>query len=105
MDRRGHGLYDVMNGIGAHEIVVETPQHIDNIADLPVEQISDVFAVYQERLADLEKDQRFKYVLAFKNYGWSAGGGQNKTLPLAVDRHPHYPKAGKRRINRLQAVL
>jgi len=59
LDRRGHGLYDVMNGIGAHEIVVETPQHIDNIADLPVEQISDVFAVYQERLADLEKEQRF----------------------------------------------
>jgi len=95
LDRRGHGLYDVMNGIGAHEIVVETPQHIDNIADLPVEQISDVFAVYQERLADLEKDQRFKYVLAFKNYGWSAGGGRTKHSRSQLIATPTTPKRVK----------
>ena len=91
LDRRGHGLYDIMNGIGAHEMVVETPLHIDNIADLPAEQIADVFGVYIERSIDLEKDSRFKYVLAFKNYGWSAGGGKGKTFPFPVDCHSHYP--------------
>ncbi|HCD37813.1 MAG TPA: galactose-1-phosphate uridylyltransferase [Candidatus Omnitrophica bacterium] len=77
-DRRGHGLYDVMNSIGAHEVIVETPQHIDNIADLATEQIASVFYAYRERMMDLEKDQRFKYVLVFKNHGWSAGGGKEK---------------------------
>jgi len=34
IDRRGKGMYDLMHGIGAHEVIVETPQHIDNMADL-----------------------------------------------------------------------
>lgn len=78
LDRRGHGLYDVMNGIGAHEVIVETPQHITNIADLSPEQIANVFYTYRERMIDLEKDTRFKYVLVFKNHGWQAGGGKEK---------------------------
>jgi len=27
LDREGEGLFDKMNGIGAHEVVIETPQH------------------------------------------------------------------------------
>jgi UDPglucose--hexose-1-phosphate uridylyltransferase len=78
LDRRGQGMYDIMNGVGAHEVVVETPQHIGNISDLPPEQIADVLSTYRERLIDLEKDPRFKYVLIFKNYGWTAGSGRIK---------------------------
>jgi UDPglucose--hexose-1-phosphate uridylyltransferase len=65
-----------MNGIGAHEIVIETNQHIANMADLSEEQISRVMTCYIDRIRDLEKDERFKYVLVFKNYGWTAGGGR-----------------------------
>ena len=56
LGRRGQGIYDMMNGIGAHEVVIETPKHINNIADLPLEQIDRVFSVYINRLIDLSKD-------------------------------------------------
>ena len=78
LDRRGKGLYDMMNGIGAHEIVIETNQHIGNMADLSEEQVSKIITCYIDRIVDLEKDKRFKYVLVFKNHGWIAGGGRVK---------------------------
>lgn len=95
LDRRGHGMYDIMNGIGAHEIVIETPQHISNISDLPAEQIFDVLTVYRERLIDLEKDSRFKYVLIFKNYGWVAGSGRLKHSRSQLIATPVTPKRVK----------
>lgn len=95
LDRRGHGLYDVMNGIGAHEVIIETPQHINNIADLTPEQISDVLVSYRERILDLEKDPRFKYVLLFKNHGWSAGGGRIKHSRTQLIATPATPKRVK----------
>lgn len=95
LDRRGQGLYDVMNGIGAHEMVIETPNHVANIADLSLEQIAEVFTAYRERIMDLEKDQRFKYVLAFKNYGWSAGGGRTRHARSQLIATPVTPKRVK----------
>ena len=74
LDRRGNGVYDVMNGVGAHEIVIETNQHIANMADLSEDQITRVLNCYSDRILDLEKDSRLKYVLVFKNYGKGSGG-------------------------------
>lgn len=76
LNRRGKGLYDAMDAVGAHEIVVETPEHIANMADLTLTQIELTFEAYIHRIHDLERDPRFKYVMAFKNYGWSAGGSK-----------------------------
>ena len=76
IERHGRGIYDVINGIGAHEIIVETPQHIYNMADLPEEQITDSITAYVERIKDLGRDPRFKYALLFKNYGLAAGSGK-----------------------------
>lgn len=95
LERRGKGVYDVMNGIGAHEVVIETNQHIQNMADLADQQISKVFSCYIERLQDLEKDKRFKYVLIFKNYGWSAGGGRIKHSRSQLIATPVNPKRVK----------
>ncbi len=74
LDRRGNGVYDVMNGVGAHEIIIETNRHIANMADLSEEQILRVLNCYSDRIVDLEKDTRLKYVLVFKNYGIEPGG-------------------------------
>jgi UDPglucose--hexose-1-phosphate uridylyltransferase len=95
LDRQGKGLYDLMNGVGAHEIVVETNQHISNMADLTEEQITSVITCYSDRITDLEKDQRFKYVLVFKNYGFSAGGGRVKHARSQVIATPINPKRVK----------
>ncbi len=75
LNRRAKGMYDLMDGIGAHEVIVETPQHISNAADLSVEQIHAALQAAMARIADLERDPRFRYVLWFKNYGSSAGSG------------------------------
>ena len=84
-----------MNGIGAHEIIIETNQHIANIADLSEEQISKVLTCYIDRMKDLEKDERFKYVLVFKNYGWIAGGGRVKHSRSQLIATPVNPKRVK----------
>lgn len=95
LERRGEGIYDMMNGIGAHEVVIETPQHINNIADLDVEQLCRVFGIYISRIVDLGNDKRFKYVLVFKNHGWAAGGGRIKHSRSQLVATPVTPKRVK----------
>ncbi|HEY2956404.1 MAG TPA: galactose-1-phosphate uridylyltransferase [Candidatus Eisenbacteria bacterium] len=73
LDRRGEGLYDKMNGVGAHEVVIETPDHDMEFADLPVEHIEQILNAYRERALDLHRDKRLRYVLIFKNHGARAG--------------------------------
>ena len=73
LDKEGLGLYDKMNGIGAHEVIVETPHHGETLWDMPVENIQDVFVAYRERMFDLARDKRFKYIMVFKNHGSIAG--------------------------------
>lgn len=95
LDRRGKGMYDMMNAIGAHEIVIETNQHVANMADLSEEQITNVITCYINRIVDLEKDKRFKYVLAFKNHGWIAGAGRIKHSRSQLIATPVNPKRVK----------
>ncbi|OGX38493.1 MAG: galactose-1-phosphate uridylyltransferase [Omnitrophica WOR_2 bacterium RIFCSPHIGHO2_02_FULL_68_15] len=71
--RKGRGIYDLMPGVGAHELIIETPQHVANLADVPEQQIEQVIGAYVSRLTDLERDARFKYALLYKNYGRAAG--------------------------------
>jgi UDPglucose--hexose-1-phosphate uridylyltransferase len=66
--RRGGG-----SGYGAHEVVIECPQHEASLAALSNEQIRDVFRVYRDRLAALRADPRLAYVQVFKNHGAAAG--------------------------------
>ncbi|MCI0515567.1 galactose-1-phosphate uridylyltransferase [candidate division KSB1 bacterium] len=66
-------FYETLNGIGAHEVVIETPDHSQQLVDLPLEHIRDLLGVYQERIFDLQRDQRFQYILVFKNSGYLAG--------------------------------
>ncbi len=76
LNRRAKGMYDVMDGVGAHEVIVETPQHIAHTADLPLEQIHLSLQATMQRIADLERDPRLRYALWFKNYGSVAGAGR-----------------------------
>jgi UDPglucose--hexose-1-phosphate uridylyltransferase len=69
-----------MNGIGAHEVIIETPIHDLDMADMTIEQLERVIWMYRERLQDLMRDGRLKYVLIFKNHGTAAGASLS---------HPH----------------
>jgi len=73
LEKRGDGIYDLMNGVGAHEVIIECPQHETNIGRLPVENIREVLWMYRDRLVDLKKDPRLVHGLIFKNKGAPAG--------------------------------
>ncbi len=73
LNREGEGIYDKMNGIGAHEVVIETPRHHETLATMPLKGVAHVLTAYRDRIADLKNDQRLRYVLVFKNHGVAAG--------------------------------
>jgi UDPglucose--hexose-1-phosphate uridylyltransferase len=73
LDRQAEGIYDRMNGMGAHEVIIETPQHEHTFATMPLKRIEDVLYAYRDRVTDLRNDTRLKYALVFKNHGEAAG--------------------------------
>jgi UDPglucose--hexose-1-phosphate uridylyltransferase len=72
-DKRGEGLYDLMRGIGAHEVVIESPDHEADPTTYTAEQMTRVIQAYRDRMMDLLRDGRFRYVMAYKNHGAPAG--------------------------------
>ena len=80
LDRKGEGMYDKMRGIGAHEVIIENPDHLATISQLPEQKVEEILWAFRDRILDLKKDRRFRYILIFKNHGAAAG---------ATLEHPH----------------
>jgi UDPglucose--hexose-1-phosphate uridylyltransferase len=78
-NKHGEGIYDRMNGIGAHEVIIECPFHEITMANLSEENIREVLWVYRDRLVDLKKDPRLVYGMVFKNVGAAAGASLDHT--------------------------
>ncbi len=79
MGRVGEGMYDRMNGIGAHEVLIESPDHETELDALPPERIEACFWAFKQRFVDLKRDTRFRYILIFKNHGEAAGASLEHT--------------------------
>jgi len=73
LDSRGVGMYDMMNGLGAHEVIIECPRHGVSPTQYPAEHFAEVFRCYKERLLDLRRDKRLVFGMLFKNVGQRAG--------------------------------
>lgn len=92
LDKRGHGIYDLMNGVGAHEVIIETPDHTKSLSELPFSHFHEVILSYRLRMADLRNDPRLLYVIIFKNHGRAAGASLEHThsqliaLPIVPKR-------------------
>ncbi|MFC2106452.1 DUF4931 domain-containing protein, partial [Candidatus Bipolaricaulota bacterium] len=67
------GIYDRMNGVGAHEVVIETPEHCSEIPDLPEAQVVRIVETYIHRIKSLMDNPRLRHVQLFKNHGKEAG--------------------------------
>jgi UDPglucose--hexose-1-phosphate uridylyltransferase len=76
----GIGLLDWMTGVGAHEVVIESPSHDFNFALAPPEHMVLIFNAFIQRLQDLRGDVRFRHVIVFRNHGTTAGASLS---------HPH----------------
>ena len=73
LNREGDGVYDKMSGVGAHEVIIESPNHKDTLSSITPAQLEEVFWSYRDRIIDLKKDMRLRYILIFKNHGEAAG--------------------------------
>ncbi len=71
--RAEEGLFDKMDGIGAHEVVIESPDHDTELEFLSGADIENCLLAFRQRFLELKKDRRFKYILIFKNHGEAAG--------------------------------
>jgi UDPglucose--hexose-1-phosphate uridylyltransferase len=102
INRRGLGVYDLCNGVGAHEVIIETPDHKRQMADLSLEEIGAVIQAFKLRSLDLRGDGRLKYTLIFKNFGLSAGAtlehahSQLIALPIVPKRVQEEVKGAER---------
>jgi UDPglucose--hexose-1-phosphate uridylyltransferase len=73
----GDGVYDKMHNFGAHEIIIENPRHGISLSSLEENKITQIVSVYRDRISDLKKDSRLRYILIFKNHGAEAGSHIN----------------------------
>jgi len=73
LDRQGEGIFDRMNGIGAHEVFIESPKHEDTLASMSDAAVEQVLWAFRDRIQDLKRDRRFRSIIVFKNHGAAAG--------------------------------
>jgi UDPglucose--hexose-1-phosphate uridylyltransferase len=91
LEREGEGMFDRMNGVGAHEVIIETPEHAKTLATMSEGEIERVLYAFRDRIQDLKRDRRFRYILIFKNHGPAAGATLEHThsqliaLPIVPD--------------------
>ncbi len=91
LDREGDGIFDKMNGVGAHEVIIECPDHNVTLSTMPLKSVEGVLWAFHNRITDLKKDVRFRYVLVFKNEGDEAGSSLEHTHSqlIALPIVPH----------------
>jgi len=105
LNREGEGLYDKMEGIGAHEVIIETPDHSKTLSELSEKEIADVLHAFRDRILDLKRDIRLRYILLFKNHGTAAGAtmehshSQLIALPVVPKRVIEEMEGSKRYYN------
>lgn len=71
--KRKSGIYESREGLGVHEVIIESPDHVVNMGTLSVEQFTEILLAYRERMRKLQTDPRWRYLLIYKNQGARAG--------------------------------
>jgi len=85
------GMFESRPGLGAHEIIIDTPCHDCRLGDLESLQIGEWLSTISMRIADLRKDKRLIHISVFKNHGENAGATQPHphTQIIALPVEPH----------------
>ena len=102
LKRRADGMYDKMDGIGAHEIIIETPDHFAKPVNVKANYYEPVYKAAIERINDLRNDSRLEYILFFKNYGIAANAliehpySQLIAMPIVPNRVKEEIEGGKK---------
>src|SRR6476620_11410558 len=70
--RHPDGFYDHMDGVGAHEVVVESPGP-EALQELALPDVEKVISTWKVRMLDLMRDDRLRSFSVVKNVGRPAG--------------------------------
>lgn len=83
--RTADGIYEMIQGCGAHEVIIETTAHDAELVDLPTQSFAEVMSTYRSRIMKHKADPRIEFIMIFKNRGLLAG---------ASLEHPHTQLVG-----------
>ncbi len=92
----GIDLYLRRELTGGHEVIIESPHHIQSLSQLERGPVGLVFRAYRDRLAYWRRERNSCYAVVFKNVGYDAGASLAHThsqliatdiLPTEVSRH------------------
>jgi UDPglucose--hexose-1-phosphate uridylyltransferase len=67
------GIYNSCNGLGSHEVVIETPEHNVEFHNYTDNQIELILSMLKNRYNELAQDRRIKYIYIYKNRGLFGG--------------------------------
>lgn len=100
-----NGVYSSYNGLGKHEVVVETPQHETDLPEYSLDNIELILNMLKDRYDQLMQDERIKYIHIYKNQGLFAGASLGHShsqivgLPILPDENKgidkYYNKTGR----------
>ncbi|MGS0746512.1 galactose-1-phosphate uridylyltransferase [Syntrophomonas erecta subsp. sporosyntropha] len=101
------GVFTRSNGLGQHEVIVETPQHGIEFHRFPVSRFELVYRMMQLRYNTLAKDQRLKYIQIYKNRGLFAGASleHSHSQIIALPMVPAHQQGVPRYYRENQACL
>lgn len=103
------GLFEHWDGFGAHEIIIDTPEHYTSMTQWDEAVLKQWLRTLGARVSDLRRDHRISYISLFKNEGALAGSTQEHShtqligLPLIpklekeryLRNHEHFKSTGK----------
>jgi UDPglucose--hexose-1-phosphate uridylyltransferase len=72
-DPTQRGLYVAGEGVGAHEVIVESPRHVASLSELTADEARLMMLAYRDRMQALQRVSGLQYALVFKNVGPEAG--------------------------------
>ena len=73
------GFFRMMDGLGIHEVVIESPIHNQLLPLMEDKQVEEILLAYRERYLALREDPRIKLIIIFKNHGEAAGTSLDHT--------------------------
>jgi UDPglucose--hexose-1-phosphate uridylyltransferase len=75
---------------GGHEVIIESPQHVESFSELDHAEAALVFKAYQDRIRYWYTKPGIRYISIFKNVGRAAGASLRHchSQLVAVDRQP-----------------
>lgn len=97
-------FFTYADAVGKHEVIVETPNHDEQLWDFDESRIKKLLRLYSERIKALKTDPSVKYVSVFKNHGLE-GGASIKHSHSQIVGYNIYPESVRLREKEIEGFV